>query len=109
MLAALIALTLANAGTTAAEPQVVQGPVRMTTSEIRDYNARLTPNHPNYIKCVRSEGTGLVPRRTKECRTNQEWARIEADGNRNARETAETMQRGWSSSYEPADPPEPQN
>lgn len=109
MLAALVALTLANAGTAGAEPPVIQGPVRMTTSEIRDYNARLTPDHPNFIKCVRSERVGLVPRRTKECRTNQEWARIDAEGNRNARETAEAMQKGWSSSYEPADPPESPN
>lgn len=108
MFAALVALTLANAGTEATEPQVTQGPVLMKASEIQAYNARLTPNHPNYIRCTRVESAGLIPRRTKVCRTNQEWARIEDEGNRNARETAENFQKGWSNSVEPKDPPEPQ-
>jgi hypothetical protein len=95
MLAALVALTLANAGTAAVEPQVIQGPVLMKPSEIRDYNSRLTPDHPNYIRCARVEETGSLVRKTRVCRTNQEWARIEGAGNREARETVENLQKGW--------------
>jgi hypothetical protein len=100
MLTAIVALTLANAGTAAAEPQVIQGPVVMKASEIRAYNARLAPDHPNYIRCNRVEETGSLVRKTKICRTNQEWARIEGAGNREARESVENLQKGWSNSQQ---------
>lgn len=95
MLAAIVALTLANAGTATAEPQVIQGPIKMKASEIRAYNARLSPDHPNYIRCARVEETGSLIRKTKVCRTNQEWARIEGAGNIVAREAVENLQKGW--------------
>ena len=97
VLATILVLTSAPA---AAAP-VISGPVVMKTSEIRAYNAVLTPDHPNYIRCVRDAETGsLVKRtRTKVCRTNQEWARLEANGNENARDTADRI-RG---SIPPAD------
>jgi hypothetical protein len=95
MLAVVIALTLANAGTALAEPEVIQGPVLMKPAEIRAYNSRLTPDHPNYIRCSRVEETGSLVRKSKVCRTNQEWDRIESAGNREARETTENLQKGW--------------
>lgn len=98
MLAAIVALTLANAGPATAEPQVIQGPVVMKASEIRAYNARLAPDHPNYIRCARVEETGSLVRKAKVCRTNQEWARLEGAGNREAREAVENLQKGWTSS-----------
>lgn len=89
----LLATILVMTSAPAAAGPVVTGPILMTTSEIRAYNATLTPDHPNYIRCVRDAETGsLVKRtRTKVCRTNQEWARLETNGNDNARDTADRI------------------
>jgi hypothetical protein len=95
MLSTIVALTLANAGTATAEPQLIEGPIVMKASEIRAYNARLTPDHPNYIRCARVEETGSLVRKPKVCRTNQEWARLDGAGNREAREVVENLQKGW--------------
>ncbi len=98
MPALFLALVL-NAGAGATAP-AAQGAVRMKASEIAAYNANLTRDHPNYILCVNSEKTGSLVKK-KVCRTNQEWARLAEAGNRDARETAETMNKGWSHSFEP--------
>ena len=99
ILTAILILTSAPAA--ADTPPLITGPIKMKQSEIRAYNATLTPDHPNYIRCVRDAETGsLVKRsRAKVCRTNQEWARFEANGNENARDTADRI-RG---SIPPAD------
>lgn len=89
----LLATILVLASAPAAAAPVITGPILMKASEIRAYNATLTPDHPNYIRCVRDAETGsLVKRsRAKVCRTNQEWARLDANGNENARDTADRI------------------
>lgn len=89
----ILATILVLASAPAASAPVVTGPILMKTSEIRAYNATLTPDHPNYIRCVRDAETGsLVKRsRAKVCRTNQEWEQVDANGNENARDTADRI------------------
>lgn len=96
MFAAAMILALTNAPAAAAAPVVVTtGPVKMKPSEIRAYNSAYPRTHPNYIRCQRVEETGSLVRKSSVCRTNEEWDRIEAIGNREAREATENLQRGW--------------
>lgn len=72
------------------------GPTKMTAGEIRAYNANLSRDHPNYIRCERVGETGSLVRKRSVCRTNEEWSRVDDAGNREAREATEGLQRGWS-------------
>ncbi len=96
MLATLIALTLANAPAAAAPPVLLTGPILMKMSEIRAYNRTLPRDHPNYIRCKRSDEIGSLVRKKTECRTNQDWTRVDEEGNRAAREATEGLNKGWS-------------
>lgn len=98
MFTAAIAFTLSVAAPVVAQPEYIQGPVKMTPKQIREYNSRLRPDHPNYIRCKRTEETGSLVRRRPVCRTNEEWSRIEDGGNRDAREAVESLQKGWTDS-----------
>ncbi len=101
MFTTLLVFTLSAAAPAVAEPELVHGPIKMTPAQIREYNSKLAPDHPNYIRCVRLSQIGSLVRRRSVCRTNQEWASIEANGNRDARESVEAFQKGWSNSFEP--------
>lgn len=90
-------LILASAPVEPAQPSLITGPIKMKQSEIREYNARLSPDHPNYIRCAREGETGSLVRAKKVCRTNQEWARIENAGETMAREAVESLQKGFTS------------
>lgn len=71
-------------------------PKRMTQAEIRDHNAKLTPDHPYYIDCRRSTATGSLVRRNLSCRTNQQWTASDDAGNREARTVVEGMaSKAW--------------
>lgn len=96
MFAILVALTLSNAPASADQPRLISGPITMKMSEIRAYNRTLTRDHPNYIRCKRLEETGSLVKKRTDCRTNQEWARVESVGNQEAREAVEGLQKGWS-------------
>ena len=89
----ILATILVLASAPAASAPVVTGPILMKTSEIRAYNATLTPDHPNYIRCVRDAETGsLVKRsRAKVCRTNAQWVVANRTGEQNARDTLDSM------------------
>lgn len=78
------------------------GPVRMTPSQIADYNAALQPSDPAFIKCVRTEGPGsLVKRRV--CRTNGDWEARAATANQDARDIVERINSSGSThGQEPA-------
>lgn len=91
MLAATIAMLLANSAAVATDLQLTSGPIRMTASQIREYNSHLNPDHPNYIRCVRVEDTGSLVRKRPVCRTNQQWAIADEAGNREGRDIAEAM------------------
>lgn len=82
---------------TAASPAAATaGPTKMTAGEIRAYNASLSRDHPNFIRCERVGETGSLVRKRSVCRTNEEWSRVDDAGNREAREATEGLQRGWS-------------
>ena len=91
MLAATIAMILANSAAAATELELTSGPITMTGSQIREYNSHLDRDHPNYIRCTRVEETGSLVRKRAVCRTNQQWAIADEAGNREARDISETM------------------
>lgn len=91
------ALLILSSAPAQAGPSLITGPIKMKQSEIREYNARLSPDHPNYIRCAREGETGSLVRAKKVCRTNQEWARIENAGETMAREAVESLQKGFTS------------
>ena len=91
----LLSTTMAATPTPSADPATIAGPIRMKPSEIRAYNATLTPDHPNYIRCTTEVVTGTLAKKVRTCRTNQNWARIGADGNDKARRMVESAGSGW--------------
>ena len=95
ILSAILILTAAPVQ--AAPPALITGPIKMKQSEIRDYNSRLSSDHPNYIRCAREAETGSLVRAKKVCRTNEEWSRLEKEGNNAAREAVESLQKGFTS------------
>jgi hypothetical protein len=95
MLVTAISLVLAGSSAVATA-QFTAGPIKMKPSEIRAYNAKLTRDHPNYIRCDRVEETGSLVKKSTVCRTNEEWNRIETANNEGARDMARDMQKGWS-------------
>ncbi len=66
-------------------------PKAMSQKEIREFNAKLSREHPFYIRCVKSDETGSIARKTFSCRTNQQWKLAHDTGNQNARGTVESM------------------
>ena len=48
----------------AAEPAMIAGPIKMTKTEIRAYNAALASDDPAYIVCNKSAATGSMVVRT---------------------------------------------
>lgn len=90
----VLALTQATAG---APPVELRGPHEMTRAEIRAYNAQLSPDHPNFIRCRREEETGSLVRVRSTCRTNEEWQRIETQANDDARGMVDQVNRSGSS------------
>lgn len=99
MLATIIALTLSNSAPVTAE--TLAGPIKMKPSQIREYNRNLPRDHPNYIRCTTSEETGSLVKKQSTCRTNQEWSRLLAQSNDEARAMTESMQKGWTREFEP--------
>lgn len=93
---ALLALFLTVPAMAAEKLEFTTGPVKMKPSEIRAYNAHLPKDHPNFIRCKRESETGSLAKRVSTCRTNEEWARVETQGNNNARDAVEGLQKGWS-------------
>lgn len=83
-------------------PQTISGPVKMTASQIRAYNAGLPRDHPNYIRCVSQEVTGSLMMRNKVCRTNQDWAEVQSKGNASARSLVTSLQTGFTSGEPPS-------
>lgn len=87
------------------EPALVKGPISMKPSEIRAYNAKLNPDHPNYIRCKEQTITGTLSRRNRVCRTNEDWRRATLVGNEEARTMVDNANRGYSNGEVPAGGP----
>jgi hypothetical protein len=73
----------------------------MTGKEIDAYNEGRALTDPAYIKCRRIPETGSLVKKNRVCRTNAQWIASSDKGNLNARDTMETLARGWSNSVEP--------
>ena len=86
-----VALILANSVAAVTPPDVTSGPIKMTASQIREYNSHLSRDHPNYIRCVQIEEIGSLVRKRSVCRTNQQWTVADDAGNREARDISDAM------------------
>ena len=64
-------------------------PSIMSKSEIRDHNAKLDRTHRYYIRCVKAPDTGSLVARRAVCRTNDQWAAVDAAGRDQARNMAD--------------------
>lgn len=81
---------------------LARAPSEMSGAEIDAYNQGRTANDADYIRCRRIEQPGSLVRKLRICNTNAEWKRIGDKGNQDARDSMETLARGWSNSQEPA-------
>lgn len=94
MLLAILASTAVAAG-----GLVEPDPKAMSHAEIRAFNAKLTRDHPFYIRCVKSEAVGSLIKRQVSCRTKAQWDKADRIGNDEARDVMEhTQSKSWNSS-----------
>jgi len=98
---AMIAATPASAGE--GEPRLARAPSDMSGAEIDAYNEGRMASDPDYIRCRRIEQVGSLVKKLRVCNTNAEWKRIVDKGNQDARDSMETLARGWRVSQEPQD------
>ena len=94
MLHIVTALALAAAPATAETENrraLDKAPSAMTNAEIKAYNEGLAMTHPDYIKCRKIAEIGSWVKKARVCRTNEQWKQSWAQGNQNARDTAEAM------------------
>ena len=96
MISTLFVIALSQATAAAPTPVSVDGPVVMSASEIRTYNARLDRDDPAYIRCERTLETGSLVKKRSSCRTNAEWRRVNDIGNQDARDLLDDIQTGGS-------------
>lgn len=73
-------------------PVLDKDPRTMSPAEIRAYNAGRERKDAEFIRCVRSDQTGSLARKTFSCRTNAQWVEADRVGNQNARETFQVAQ-----------------
>lgn len=100
----LALLTCLSAAPAAAESETLlaRTPSEMSGAEIDAYNQGRAPSDASYIRCRRIELSGSLVKKLRVCNTNAEWRRITDKGNQDARDSMETLARGWSNSQEPA-------
>lgn len=101
-LMAAMGLSVAAAASGGEVPSA-RAPSDMTGAEIDAYNQGRLATDADYIRCRKIEQVGSLVRKSRVCNTNAEWRRITDKGNQDARDTMETVARGWSSSQEPKD------
>jgi hypothetical protein len=73
----------------------------MSGDEIDAYNQGRAATDADYIRCRRIEQPGSLVKKLRVCNTNAEWKRVIDKGNQDARDSMETLARGWSNSQEP--------
>ena len=81
----LLALASVEPVTDIPEPR----PSMMSKSEIREHNTRLDRTHRYYIRCVKAPDTGSLVARRAVCRTNDQWAAVDAAGRNQARDVVD--------------------
>ena len=84
------------------QTQLARTPSEMSGAEIDAYNQGRTANDADYIRCRRIEQPGSLVKKLRICNTNAEWKRVADKGNQDARDSMETLARGWTNSQEPA-------
>ena len=102
-LAAIAGFAAAPAGAQESELRLARAPSDMSGAEIDAYNEGRIASDPDYIRCRRIEQTGSLVRKLRVCNTTSEWKRIVDKGNQDARDSMETLARGWSVPQEPQD------
>lgn len=90
------------------EIPLARTPSEMSGAEIDAYNRGRAATDPGYIRCRRIEQAGSLVKKSRVCNTNAEWRRITDRGNQDARDTFDTIARGWSNSQEPPEQVGPQ-
>lgn len=96
MLIASLVMALSQAAAVASTaPTPLEGPLVMSSSQVRAHNADLDRDDPNYIRCVKTETTGSLVKKRAACRTNASWRRVDELGNRGAREFVDDMTKGY--------------
>lgn len=98
----LICMSAAPAVASETEIPLARTPSEMSGDEIDAYNAGRTATDADYIRCRRIEQPGSLVKKLRVCNTNAEWKRVTDKGNQDARDSMETLARGWSNSQEPA-------
>ncbi|WP_260581729.1 hypothetical protein [Sphingopyxis sp. PET50] len=109
---AMMLLLLAGAPVAALADEALplaRAPSEMTGAEIDAHNQGLAFADPDYIKCRKIEEVGSLVKKIRVCNTNAQWRKIADKGNQDARDSMETLARGWSNSREPADQVVPTN
>jgi hypothetical protein len=98
-----VLFTAAPAVAVADEAKPGAAPSAMTNADIAAHNAVLVPTDPAFIKCRRVAIPGSLVRKARVCRSIADWSKAWQDGNQNARDTYDAMNRGSSNSVEPVD------
>ncbi|HET6523039.1 hypothetical protein [Sphingopyxis sp.] len=102
-IALIASLAAGPGGAQESEPRLARAPSDMSGAEIDAYNEGRIASDPDYIRCRRIEQIGSLVKKLRVCNTNSEWKRIVDKGNQDARDSMETLARGWSVSQEPQD------
>ena len=89
--AAMMMLASGGMGASATDLGPEPDAQRMSPSEIRASNAKLTRDHPYYIRCQSRDETGSLAKKIRSCRTNLQWRLAFERGNQNARDTYDAM------------------
>ena len=90
--ASLMALTLCLAAPAQAGDST-KSPMKMSPSEIAEFNEGLESSDPAYIKCQRVAETGSLIGKKRVCRSNAQWNALATSANRETREMIEGMAR----------------
>jgi len=100
--ALLVGLLAAPAAASESEMPLARSPSEMSGAEIDAYNQGRVANDADYIRCRKIDVPGSLVKKMRVCNTNAAWRRIADKGNQDARDSMETLARGWSNSQEPA-------
>lgn len=102
-LAAFLGISVTT-GAVANEPEAALGraPSDMSGAEIDAYNQGRASTAADFIRCRRLDESGSLVKKPRVCKTNAEWKRYADKGNQDARDSMETLARGWTNPQEPA-------
>lgn len=100
-LALLVCMSAGPAVASETQTPLARAPSEMSGDEIDAHNQGRTATEADYIRCRRIEQPGSLVKKLRVCNTNAEWKRVTDKGNQDARDSMETLARGWSNSQEP--------